>query len=963
MGRRMVRRTKRNTEQQRGYTGAWYDHRKSEVCLKFWESPDATEPTVERIQYDWYFSLSISDWDDIQGSRQARKLFDGLLDRYDPGSDYVKLFMPYYGNRHDEMTRKDLIDWLRERGIEPLEADVDPVTRFMSDNPIGFAPPRVLWFDLENVPLGWVPDGRGGRVPHERSRILSVAWGWSGEGATGYAVNQADPNIMHEEFEKLQGHGCAGGRAEKKLLDEAEADCLREFFRDVGKADLVVAWNGDGHDEPLLKSRCKALGLRPFWKMVQFLDYMALFKHPYYGFGRDTENKGVKVSYKLDSIAQAILGDGKVEGVPGTKMLEIWDERKELLKRYNKQDVDIMIRLEAAKGYLGAFTQIAHVHNRFPSSRSLMAGYTGEGLLLRYGAENGIRFPTKQTVEDGDDHEDNKKIGAFVLEPSIGLHDDVVGIDFGSLYPNVALTFNISPDTRLGMAEDLQASSTAMTCEAPNGAVFDTSRKGAVPAIVEHTMAMRKKYRDRFHELEDQGDDSSEEYKRNKNRSDGWKVAGNGLIGLLGSPYSRIYDPQCFEAVTTTGRVAWGLTVMGTTKDQKQRRGIYEQLLELPSGKKLPGRAQQTIERIVDEQKAVADLQVIAGDTDSAYLRCSETAAKGYIEKAAELTDAWVESRGGSPGYIRLDVDAVFLRVLWVAKKRYVARRKGSDVPYVKGLEWARTDGCKAQRALQEDVFRYLLWETTPTPEGAERIIRAWAFKLSNGGIPIEDLVLTVGLSRDVEEYKADTPPIQARVAKQMIEAGREVYPGMKIPYVIVNAPKEGPKEAMHVDECGGRYDSEHYWTHKLYPAARRLLDSAFSTREKLWKRLGKMQIHEKQRDMFDKPLSAGIQLPGKLAFRFRPGDEGKFDQIKAVFDSWPGAVSVEMTLQTEQGEVVAHAGQTVQACNELVDQIEGIMGRRVYYGGLLPDAKENPNADVRRKKYQKPAVVSKPNA
>jgi DNA polymerase elongation subunit (family B) len=39
--------------------------------------------------------------------------------------------------------------------------------------------------------------------------------------------------------------------------------------------------------------------------------------------------------------------------------------------------------------------------------------------------------------------------GGLILSPSVGLHDDVVELDFASLYPNVMFRFNISPETML----------------------------------------------------------------------------------------------------------------------------------------------------------------------------------------------------------------------------------------------------------------------------------------------------------------------------------------------------------------------------------------------------------------------------------------------------------------------------------------------------------------------------------
>src|SRR3989442_13690793 len=37
--------------------------------------------------------------------------------------------------------------------------------------------------------------------------------------------------------------------------------------------------------------------------------------------------------------------------------------------------------------------------------------------------------------------------GAIVLEPKVGLHDNVASLDFSSMYPSLMIKYNISPDT------------------------------------------------------------------------------------------------------------------------------------------------------------------------------------------------------------------------------------------------------------------------------------------------------------------------------------------------------------------------------------------------------------------------------------------------------------------------------------------------------------------------------------
>src|SRR5437867_12205301 len=44
--------------------------------------------------------------------------------------------------------------------------------------------------------------------------------------------------------------------------------------------------------------------------------------------------------------------------------------------------------------------------------------------------------------------------GAIVLEPSVGLHDNVAVLDFSAMYPSLMVKYNISPDTLVDRGGD-----------------------------------------------------------------------------------------------------------------------------------------------------------------------------------------------------------------------------------------------------------------------------------------------------------------------------------------------------------------------------------------------------------------------------------------------------------------------------------------------------------------------------
>jgi DNA polymerase elongation subunit (family B) len=854
----------RQKKESIGYTSGWYDWKTECVNLGWWQG-DVRR--IDEIQFPWYFFMTNDDIDMVR----CRK-FDLLVDdvRACKAGKYSRVYVPW-ANRDG---RDVLIEWLKTRGAKPYEADVDPVTRYIAENPIQFAKPRVLMYDLETDPrLGWVTNDKGQQRAHSDSRILSIAWSSLVDGSEGFErMTRVDPNEVNQK-------GSMAARA-------AERRVLEAFMRAMSTHDMMVAWNGNNFDEPHTRTRAKALDLYPAWRVINFLDLMEMFKHPYYGFGRDAVGSGVKVSYALENIAQTVLGHGKVAGVPGHKMFEVWRDKPALMKKYNLRDVQIMAELEQKTGYIETHTVLSNLCNRFPSKRTVdSSNYLGDGMLLRWGSENNRRFPTRH-------HEagvgENEKIeGAYVMDPVIGLHEEVCCLDVGSLYPNLIRAFNISPDVLLNTPEKMRGAPVFAT--ATGGAMFNMDRVGAVPAVLEITLGNRVQFKKAMKAAKP----GTSEYTAAKNRSDAWKVASNFMYGLEGSPWSRIYSRACAEAVTKSGQVV-----------------IKEHVI---------ARADEN------------GIKALAGDTDSGFLKCNEQRAKEFLKVFAKSVDEWVGQQGGKTGLIRLGIDAVYKRIFWTGKKRYAGIMTNGTWD-VKGLELVRTDGCKYMRELQRRVIEFILETDHPTPETAEKIILSWAKRLHEGDYEIQDLASTVGLGKPLDQYKVET--LQSRIAKQMLERGLEVYPGMKIQYIVLGL-KGGKVVACHVDEFDKEnFDAYHFWRTRVYEATHRILDAVFPEQKLLWKGLGKHNPKANQSELF-----GSNKAREEIDLVFRSGDELKFDKVMATLKRYVASSGrpIALILQTPDGDIkMSVPGGTllVRPSDRLFNSLKRVVGHRVYFGG-----------------------------
>jgi len=829
----MKKRRRKKKAEKRKYTRAWYMN--GSVCLSYWSGDTRM---VEKREAGWYFTVLAE-----QADRKVWRKFDSLAERVVEDGKYLKVYVDYY-------EREELLEWLRDAGVEPLEADVHPVDRLVFDSDIEIsAEPRVLFFDLET-------DGAGGWEDIRKHRIISVAYGEPGGEVKC---------IMADE-----------------PTDKEEAKLLSRFLDVVAGYDVLVAWNGSRYDEPVLKARCKRHKMSPRWVMIGFLDQMDLFERYY---ARDDEGAGVKVSYSLENIAQTVLGKGKLEDVPRHRLLDLLAQDRERLAEYNRRDVQLQMELEEKLRYLEAHAVLAQLCNRFLDDRALHAAHLVDGFVLRYAAQElggSVRFPTNWRENAGDK---GGFEGAYVMSPVVGMHEQVCDLDFSSLYPSIVISLNIGPETKLG--KDREPGNGVAVAE--NGVAFQTEPEGVFSAVSRKALEARSGWKKRARELEAEGKDGSLEHRIAKQRSDAWKVLANSLYGVVSSPFSRFADKECGEAITLT--------------------------------------AKAVIKTVIKEAKTCG-FSVIYADTDSAFVKSTKEVAEEFAEKrCAEVVDKYMVARGAKTGLVRLKVDAMFDRIFFLAKKRY-AGKKDTGKWEIRGLELIRSDGCRYAREMQRRIITFLLESGTPRPQVAERIVKRWADKLFRNEVPVDDLMFAQSLSRKPEEYK--TKPVHVRIAEKMLADGKEVYVGMKIPYVLTGVA-DGKLEAIHVDDFDGGLNAKLYWRRKVYLPTRRILDAVFPEQKDVWGSLLNYDPDEKQQELFSAPKVEGEK--GPVLLKLGSPTSEQMEGVKKVLDFFPGERLVKVEVDTGDALVLLQSEIKVRLCPDLVKGVEEVVGRRVYYG------------------------------
>jgi len=171
---------------------------------------------------------------------------------------------------------------------------------------------------------------------------------------------------------------------------------------------------------------------------------------------------------------------------------------------YNKKDVDILIRLEAKRNFIGMVVDTCY-YSKTNFEEIFSPIRIWDSLIFHYLREQNIIVPKNKV---GSKSESFK--GAFVKKPLIGLHNWIVSVDLASLYPSIIRQCNISPEKLIDVVPDelLQIrnsinendlinktqdlSANTKYSMAANGQFFDKSESGFLPVLLEMLYNKRK---------------------------------------------------------------------------------------------------------------------------------------------------------------------------------------------------------------------------------------------------------------------------------------------------------------------------------------------------------------------------------------------------------------------------------------------------------------------------------------
>ena len=436
-------------------------------------------------------------------------------------------------------------------------------------------------------------------------------------------------------------------------------------------------------------------------------------------------------SFSLENVARELLGRGKlVENVEqrGEEIAVQFANDKLALARYNLEDCVLVWEIFETEKLL-----------EFAVEKSLLTGlpldrYAGSVAALDFLYLPRLHRKGYVAPAQGDGDSRNVSPGGFVLDSQPGIFDNVVVLDFKSLYPSIMRTFHIDP---------LALARSTLEENPING--FDGGQFARDETILPGLIATLWQARDRA------------KAENNAIMSQAIKIIMNSFYGVLGTPSCRFLDTRLVSSITKRGH----------------------QIIQ---------ESQQFLEE--------KGFPVIYGDTDSVFVLIPREAMPPGIQKAdepkaiaelsaqlaEEMTRWWrdrIRKEHGVESYLEMEYETHFTKFLMPtirgtdagSKKRYAGLVQDSRLEQgyrlvFKGLESVRSDWSPLARE-----FQRALYECVFTGKPYAELIFATVDALRAGELD-KQLVFTKRIRRRLDDYVKNVPPhIQAaRKARERSE-------------------------------------------------------------------------------------------------------------------------------------------------------------------------------------------------
>jgi len=636
---------------------------------------------------------------------------------------------------------------LIEHGIEPLEADVRTIDRYLMERFITASMLVTSNETMHHERFHYVSDAALKAADYQPEfKLLSfdIETAYPSNTILSIAVYSDDAQKVFMLGSDQDMHSPADISSVQCELLEDERRLLIRFIAwlDQADPDVLIGWNCINFDLRVLDQACQRYGLKlNIGRNREAIEWRTSPNNEEHYFvlvpgravldGIDTLKSASYhfESFSLEFVSQALLGKGKLIHDPddrGDEILRLFNEDKPALAAYNLADCELVWQI---------FERTRLIH--FAIERARLTGLpldkvggsvaAFENQYLPRLHRQGYVAPNLPVNPQG-----VGSPGGYVMNSQPGLYDHVLVLDFKSLYPSIIRTFLVDP---YGLAEGefLTVNTASDFAENYDRSVFSKGYRGAyfkkqdsiLPSLIEHLWQARDKAKQ----------------DNNASLSQAIKIIMNSYYGVMGTPGCRFFDPRLPSSITLSGH-----DIMLKTK------------------------------RLIEEE----GYQVIYGDTDSIFVWLNLKNELPDIDRigrllADKVNRYWQDSLKKEyqlESALELEYENHYTRFLMPTirgsnegtKKRYAgmicSEAFNADDPQAgtyslifKGLETVRTDWTPLARELQKELYdRIFLNKEYKT------YIRQLVDELKAGRFD-NKLIYRKRLRRRLNEYQKNIPP------------------------------------------------------------------------------------------------------------------------------------------------------------------------------------------------------------
>jgi DNA polymerase elongation subunit (family B) len=605
-----------------------------------------------------------------------------------------------------------------------------------------------------------------------------------------YPVISICTKSSKEDFYRVWGLGDYEPR-EDTIYNKCESELdlfltFLNYWSNHGTPDVVTGWNSKQFDIPYLVNRTrKVIGEESVKKFspwgvvsprkirankfgmndVDTYDLMGIAQLDYFDlFRKFTYNTlGQQESYRLDHIANVVLGERKLSYEEYGNLHTLYKQDHQKFIDYNIKDVELVDKLEEKLGIITLAFTMAY---RGGVNYEDVLGTTTiwDTILYRLLNQQKVTVPPKVEKSKGDYE------GGYVKDPQVGSHEWVTSFDLNSLYPNIIVQYNMSPETVVDGLSDTsvermlrqQTPRDQNYALAPSGVRFRHDKEGVIPSIIRQYYSERRVIKKEMLEAQQEYEQTPTKSLSNKisqldNQQMAIKILMNSLYGALGNRWFRYFDQRVAESITLAGQLSikW---------------------------------AERAVNTEMNNLLSTDDDYVIAIDTDSLYINMSKLVKKfdpkepvkfldkicrEHFEKVLEKSyDELAQYTNAYINRMEMGREVIADRAIWVAKKRYILNVHNSEgVQYAQpklkmmGIEAVKSSTPMVVRDKFKEIFRVII-------EGTEVDTQKFIsnFRSEFNSLPAEDVSFPRGVSavnkwKDRDSIYMKGTPIHVRGA------------------------------------------------------------------------------------------------------------------------------------------------------------------------------------------------------